>query len=218
MTKVNPTTYIHPLSADALDDTQAAAAYERMEHTPRAFAVEESYLHFRHETITQYLNLRTLGFVPIWDAGDHEYPDSRALFADLDDPSRRVFVRHTFLSGDDTDIPQGHPMALEVNRYLGDEGRHTHPLMLNDIFRFVHDVNGHWGGEDARHYSFGPNGERNAWKRHRNLYTRKALPALWCETRGQSAWTNAYADHGTMPLSQRPFATQKAGIVPAFLI
>jgi hypothetical protein len=50
------------------------------------------------------------------------------------------------------------------------------------------------------------------------MYSQAALVALWCETRGQSAWTNRHADHAALPLKERPFATQKAGKVPAKLV
>jgi len=208
MTKLSGSTYRHALSERALDDRETAYAYETVKHTPNDFQVEMSYLHFKHETLAQFQDIRA-GIVPLWDDGSHEYKGSNELFHDLD--KGVAYVRHTWLSGDNYSMPNNHPMLESVNRYLPGNSA---LLYLNDIFRFVHDVNGHYGGQSEQHFSFGPTGELNAWKRHRSLYSQTALLALWCETRGQSAWVNDYDDHRSLPLKDRPFAPQKAGYVP----
>jgi hypothetical protein len=108
------------------------------------------------------------------------------------------------------------------------QGLGPHPV-LNDVFRAVHDTIGHGvsGG------SFGVAGERAAWIAHRETFPKEALPALWNETRGQAAWTNAGPhmrgvdvmgktyllgpkDPGFIPLKNRPFSEQKAGWGPDF--
>lgn len=217
MTKVGPTTYVHPVTENAKDDAMAAMYYDAMLHKPLSAFVQLAYVHFKHETITQYLNILAGDIWPIWHGGDHEFTASADMFKVLD-AGGDLYTRHTFMAGDDADMLPNHPMKEEVNPYLGEAGRRSQPLMLNDVFRFVHDINGHWGSPAAKHFSFGPNGERNAWLRHRNMYSREALPALWCETRGQSAWTNAYADHADKPLSERPFAQQKCGTPPTWMV
>ena len=221
MTKIYSANYVHLLAPEALNDGTAALAYERMAHRPRAFGVELSYLHFKHETVAQYLNiLHALDVKPVWDDGSHEYHNSSEMFTDASYGA--IVVRHTHDSGDWRDMPPDHPMLEPVAPYLTGHTQTFGPdmasLALNDIFRFVHDIYGHWGGRDAKHHTFGPNGERAAWQRHRNYYSRAALQALWCETRGQAAWVNAYDNHADLPMRDRPFAQQKSGVVASWLV
>ena len=215
MTKVNGSTYVHPLAPEALNDKLAAERYDAMRHDPYAYGVQLSYLNFKHETLAQFADIVAGGIVPVWDNGDHEYLTSQGMF---DDAARgMIYVRHTRWSGDEFDMPEDHPMREHVNGYL-EHGRIYPPIMLNDVFRFVHDINGHYGGRDLPHHSFGPNGERSAWRRHRDWYSRAALQALWCETRGQAAWVNAFDNHAELPQKMRPFAAQKSGLVPTWLV
>lgn len=218
MTKINQASYVHPLAPTALNDTLTAERYDAMKHAPRDFQVQLSYLHFKHETLAQYFDILSAGIRPIWDDGRREYHSSADMFEDANHGA--ICVRHTVWSGDVNDMPLDHPMHETVDAYLPPDppGVLLPSLMLNDVFRFVHDINGHYGGYDAKHHSFGPNGERAAWQRHRNLYSRTALLALWCETRGQAAWVNAFDDHASMKQSERPFAEQKSGMVPTWLL
>lgn len=195
-----------PVSSAMLDDTIAANAYDAMRHNPTSFEVELSYLHFRHETLRQWHELPSWLIVSFHE-GAHDYPDSAAMFDDID--SGHLWTRLSIADR----LPIDHPMNLELPR------TEFGSLVLNDVFRAVHDVNGHYRAHEAGlTASFGPIGERNAWLTHRRQYSDAALPALWCETRGQSAWVNAFADHADMPLPNRPFATQKAGMPPRNLV
>lgn len=189
--------YNHPLTLDAVDDHVTAYAYEHMKHDPHAFPVELAYLHFKHETMAQYHDILATGLtVEFFDGEDvlTPYPGSGYMLTDI-----RAGHLWTLATSLTQGFPIDHPMLELI------DGR-----PLNDYFRAVHDINGHFATES----SFGPNGERTAWRNHRTFYTREALPALWCETRGQAAWTNAYGDHASLPLRSRPFATQKAGTPP----
>jgi len=107
----------------------------------------------------------------------------------------------------DSQMPADHPMLEQVADY-------GTGLVYNDIFRAVHDVNGHV----ASGGNFALSGEYLAWLTHRDTYSQGALSALWCETRGQSSWTNRWADHASLHLAQRPFAAQKAGMPPYTLV
>lgn len=212
MTKVTRSTYSHPVATDALDDVKAGRAYAEMAHTPFRYSVESSYLAFKHETIAQYLNIvDSHAVTPDYSLSDPpEYASSAAMFTDID--RGFLIVRPSALD----DLPRNHPMNADVAPYM--RGRLPEGAeVLNDIFRFVHDINGHNAARLAGvTASFGPIGERNAWLHHRQQYSQAALLALWCETRGQSAWTNAL--HADAPLRDRPFAEQKAGYVPAWLV
>ncbi len=193
------------MSAIALDHRAAANVYESIEHNPRNREVAESYAVFTRETIQQWDALSRRYKVDFF-TGDPAYANSAELFEDL-------ATGHAFslLTGTDHGMPADHPMLQGVVvapwEYVGDVA----PRVINDIFRVVHDVNGHGTSRG----SFGITGEMNAWLAHRMFYSPAAHLALWCETRGQAAWTNAYGNHAELPLADRPFATQKAGLVPA---
>jgi hypothetical protein len=99
---------------------------------------------------------------------------------------------------------------------LADTGLKTvdgHPLLVNDVFRIVHDYFGH-----TQHgFQFGPKGEYNAFREHAQMYSDAALPALAAETLAQNAWVN-FGPHSHLPVSERPFSDQKAYAFPAELI
>lgn len=184
----------------ALDHVTAATAYHEMQHDPTHHLVRDSYEYFAQETMEQWRRIYERGIAVEFFTGEPRYADSRAMLADVDNGHL-----WTYLTGDDSGLPADHPMAerVFVTEYIGD----ARPAVLNDIFRAVHDVNGHGTSRG----SFGLVGEMNAWLAHRMQYSAPAHLALWCETRGQSAWTNAYGTNGDLPLVERPFAEQKAG-------
>lgn len=107
-----------------------------------------------------------------------------------------------------------------------------HPYLTpeqNVRFRAVHDFFGH----AAHGNQFGPLGEENAFRIHSGMFTPEAQAALATETRGQNSWVNfgssmqpqkqawsdtgtvnRMTDHSTLPVDRRPFATQKAALLP----
>lgn len=186
------------------DHALAACEYENMIHTPRDPRVVRSYRAFRSDTMAQWFDIVNSGLRVEFHTGDHDYPNSAAMFADMAQGHLWTYLT----DAEDAQLPEGHPMLELVTTH---DGRR---LMLNDVFRAVHDVNGHGrsGG------SFALSGEFKAWETHRAMYRATAHAALWCETRGQSAWTNRWADHASLPLAQRPFASQKAGWPPAEIV
>lgn len=206
--------YGHRSSYIATDDVRAAYEYDAMPHEPFRTDVLEAYDEFAVQTLQQWDALIAAGLEVVFHDGSMDYPNSAAMFAELEHGA--LLTRHSEGDG----VPEDHPMATDTGRNVlvlskGADGAITgraKALTINDVFRAVHDVNGHWKSSDAEHYSFGPNGERSAWLRHRDTYSAAALPALWCETRGQASWTNDFRDHRSVPLAERPFADQKAGM------
>lgn len=90
-------------------------------------------------------------------------------------------------------------------------------LVINDMFRAIHDYYGHAAGG----YGFGPRGEENAWATHSQMFSLEARRALTTETRGQNSWVNfgrqnydAQGNHKNIPPANRPFATQKYALLP----
>lgn len=102
-------------------------------------------------------------------------------------------------------LPEDHP-------FLADSGvsYDAHHLCINDIFRAVHDIVGHY----VPNATFSPQGEFRSWIAHMTTLPQDAWLALWCETRGQNASTNFSGDVNYRPRHERPFAPQKAGFVP----
>jgi hypothetical protein len=90
-----------------------------------------------------------------------------------------------------------HPMLAPTGLKTTD----GHPLLVNDVFRIVHDFYGH-----TQHgFQFGPVGEYNAYREHAQMYSDAALPALAAETLAQNAWVN-FGPHNpqSLPPSERP--------------
>lgn len=88
-----------------------------------------------------------------------------------------------------------------------------HPLMTKkqtDMFRAVHDFFGH----AAEGFEFGPRGEEAAFRQHAATLTNDAIPALASETRGQNSWVNFFPENAKLEPAKRPFAEQKAGLLP----
>src|SRR6266853_2493009 len=107
------------------------------------------------------------------------------------------------------------------------QGGDPHPLLgrldsatglsLNGKFRAIHDLFGH----AAEGYGFGPRGEENAWIKHSQMFSNDAQRAITTETRGHNCWVNFGrhnydpTDHHTnRPLAKRPYAIQKAALLP----
>lgn len=99
-----------------------------------------------------------------------------------------------------------HPLSEIIMTEYGE-------MMLNDIFRIVHDVYAHGQGN-----SFSPRGEHEAWLAHRSTLDEGAHLALWCETKGQNSWIN-FGEHvnPNSKLSERSFAPQKVGVIEPWL-
>ena len=111
-------------------------------------------------------------------------------------------------------MPADHPLAA-VDPKTG--------YTYNDKLRAIHDLYGH-----AVHgWQFGERGEENAWITHSQMFSRQAIPALTSETKGQNNWVNfgphmrradgtliKKGEEGWLDRPQRPFAEQKAGLLP----
>jgi len=125
--------------------------------------------------------------------------------------------------GQDDISTQNNPM-LTPTKYRDNKGR---PLLINDVFRIVHDYFGH----TQNALQFGPEGEYNAFQEHARMFSKDAIPALAAETLAQNAWVNfgpqlRNAD-GSIPKKgepgfkgqkERPFSDQKNTLVPWSLL
>ena len=188
-----------PLNMNPFD---AAEQYQTME-SEMTDELWRSYMSLGDVLTAQYDALREIGIEFVFVSGE-PHNSSGSMFAEI--AQRRLTVRKS-LGDDYTDIEPDHPMAQWV---LTADGR----MLLNDVFRAVHDVLGHY----AIRASIGQDGEAMAWLHHRSLLPRITHQALWCETRGQNTWTNFWGDHQSLPNRERPFAVQKYGSVPGELL
>ena len=183
------------------DTLWSATLYDVMQHSPNHAFVLASYAAFKRVVMAQWNELREGGIRFIACKQD-PYKNSNEMREEVE---RSMQLRVFADNGEG--LPDDHPMKQKVDS--GVDGFEV----FNDVFRGVHDIMGHVvsGG------SFGPNGEQRAWEAHRETMPLIAHNALWCETRGQNAWTNFAHDHESLPLPDRPFGEQKSGLVPPHL-
>lgn len=182
-----------------------ADAYESAVHAPESPGVKASYEALKSETLAQYDFLVEKGVkMEPWTGTGEPYANSAAMRADVRDSNHLYY-----LPTEATGMAADHPLAAATGRTVGDK-----PLLYNDAFRAIHDYFGH----AAEGNKFGPRGEEVAWQLHARMFTEDALPAMTTETRGQNSWVNynrALRESGQrVPLKDRPFAEQKAAILP----
>lgn len=120
--------------------------------------------------------------------------------------------------GDDGPIPYRNSLDMmedvHKNKHLWVyTGGEDHAILSKDNnwkFRAVHDLFGH----AAQGFSFGPRGEENAWIEHAKMLSPLARAALTTETRGQNQWVNCHPSHSKLSVKERPYAEQKAALLP----
>lgn len=160
--------------------------YDKMQHNPNDPDVRAAYEAMANETIDQYNLLKDGGYqVEIYEGEGEPYANSQEMIKDLRD-NKHLFVLSTekeFGQGKITDAQRSENPLL---RDSGIKDKNGKTLLINDVFRFVHDAFGH--GE--RGNSFGAKGEENAWDVHARMYSPLARRAMTTETRGQNSWVN----------------------------
>jgi uncharacterized protein DUF3293 len=198
-----------------------ADLYVAMRHEPENPLVAASYRQYVREVTEQYeFAVTRLGLrVEPWPHASEPYRDSRQMVDDVRN-NRHLYVLATHVRwGEAETCHADHPM-LTPTGIVADGVE----LVANDLFRVVHDVFGH----AMEGHQFGPIGEEKAWLEHYGMFSPLARPALTAETRGQTCWmyfgpqTRASCgaligkgEPGWVPVPQRPFAEQKAGLLPA---
>ena len=200
-----------------------ADVYEAAKHTPLDKEVQKAYKALASESKKQFEALLKAGYkVEMWDGKGEPYANSVEMVEDLRD-NKHLYVFSTEEGFGETGIT---PQNRKENPMLADSGYkdvNGKKLLLNDLFRFVHDAFGH--GKLGN--SFGPVGEENAWYVHSQMFSPDARRAMTSETRGQNSWVNfgpqlrnkdgslpKRGDKNYVPLSQRDFAPQKNFLFP----
>jgi len=195
--------------------------YDEAKHDPQAPDVKRAYDALAKETMAQYAEMEKAGIkIQPWDGKGEPYANSAAMMQDVRDNKHLWFFK--------TDNGFGEAKAPD-NALLEKSGVKVngHELLVNDVFRAVHDFFGH----TAEGWEFGPRGELNAYLTHAKMFSDEAKPALAAETLAQNSWVNygkhlrdasgaipAKGEPGYVPLKERKFADQKNIAIPhAFL-
>ena len=155
-----------------------------MKHNPNDPEVKASYEALAKETLDQYKDFLDAGFtVEIND--DEPYDNSQDMINDLRNNNRiKIFSTESgFGDNKITKKQREENPLLQKSGYKDVNGK---PLLINDVFRAIHDFFGH--AELGN--SFGAKGEENAWNVHSRMYSPLARKAMTTETRGQNSFVN----------------------------
>ena len=215
--KKQPINPINVQKAIAISD-----AFEAMQNDPINPEVKQAYDAFKKETKEQFEYLKSLGYKFIPQKGNNNaYETSKEMSEDVaNNKSLRFLPTENEISFGDQSIDN--PM-LEKTGVVID----GYELSFNDMFRITHDMSSHV----AYGHKFGPLGEMNAYDAHSKTYSPTAQRALFTETMGHHSYNN-YGSHlrnedgtiskenqkGFVPLSMRPYAPQKTGLLPVELM
>lgn len=209
--------------ADPERATRIAQAFEDMKHEPDNPTVKASYEALAKETIAQWDAIKKTGLHVEWIK-----PDASGNMKDpyADSPRRAAMdvSLHNHWWGFPTDEGFGSgdaasKEAMKNNPLL----RHTgetidgRKVVVNDVFRIVHDMFGHFKEGNG----FRADGEENAWRSHSAMYSDLARGAMTSETRGQNSWVNfgphaAHNKHASG--ADTVYAPQKIGVLPKWAI
>ena len=189
---------------------RVARAYERMHHAPGHPVVAKAYGALAKETIAQYHALVGRGFkFEFYPRGKDPYPSPWDAMRDLQQNKHLyVYPTEAGYGMEGAGKVAAHPLLADSGIEWG--GR---PATVNDIFRGVHDVFGHF----KEGVGFRAAGEENAFRQHAAMFSPTARRALASETRGQNSWVNfgpkGKANRGAGQ-AETVYAEQKAALLP----
>lgn len=192
-----------------------AQLYDEMEHAPEDPEVRAAYNAMIEETLAQYEAITETGlqveFIP---EGRDPYADTpRQATEDIRQNNHfwTFSTQQGYGQGQPVD-PGDNPMLRET-KFTTANGE---PMLVNDVFRVVHDYFGH----AKEGVGFRANGEENAWRIHSAMYSPLARRAMTTETRGQNSWVN-FGPYGRRnrraSAEDTVFADQKIGLLPEWV-
>ena len=198
---------------------EIADGYDALRHSPNEPETKASYDALMSETRQQY-NKLTEGGLKVTKLKKNQvgYTTAEEMHNDIASGNLKYFAtEHGY--GANSEKFQDNPM-LTGSGIIGEDGKE---VANNDLFRIVHDINGH---NLANKADFSPEGEHSAFLKHREQYTPLAGKALFTETAGQANWGifNKKSGNKNMRLisqgreSEIEFAEQKAGLFPDSMI
>ena len=205
-----------------------ANAFEELEHSPNCPEVKRAYDIFIEETLAQARQLQKDG-IKFEPSGSNlycvshgiscgrggNYETAQEMHKDIEN-NQHLFYRP---SDEDYGGYEDHPLFQLTNI----KNTNGHDMRANDVFRAVHDINGH---NKADHAPFTPAGEQRAFVQHKKMYSNDAIRALFTETQGQGNWVNYNKKSGEQnrfyqksgDLIKLKFPPQKASIFPDGII
>jgi len=186
-----------------------ADAYGKMKHDPSNPEVKQSYDALIKETGSQYKDLLGKGLKVSKIKGENPYKSSKDMHNDLEQNNHLHYYPTKSGFGSEGEEHPDHPM-LQKTEFKDEDNE---PMLANDVFRIVHDINGHHRGGMS---GFGPKGEQQAFLTHSKMYSPTAKKALATETMGQNNFVNfgPNGEHNRKDPSHTIYAEQKAGIMP----
>lgn len=191
-----------------------ADAYEQMPHTPNHPETQKAYGALIGETKKQYQDIMNSGMKisRIEPGMENPYKNSKELHHDIEHNNHLWYFPTEQGFGSDGSDKSDHPMMSKTGMKHGDK-----ELLANDLFRIVHDINGHHKGGKS---GFGAKGEHQAYNTHKQMYSPLAQKALATETLGQNSWVNfgPHGEHNRKNPAQTKYAEQKAGLMPDHIV
>jgi hypothetical protein len=190
---------------------RVAGAYGEMKHAPTDPEVKRAYDALAQETLDQLEAAKQAGIDFSFIRGEDPYKASPGMgYADLAERGHLyVFPTDQGFGSDVAFDPANNPLLKRIGP-LGDLDDAT----VNDAFRIVHDLFGHYGPGNP---FFRAPGEERAFKLHSRMYSPEARPAMASETRGQNSWLN-FGPYGSYNrganAAETIYADQKTGIMP----
>jgi len=169
---------------DEEKSTRIAEEFDKLESNPNDPQVKESYEALAEETVEQYQELIDAGYSIEIDNGE-PYKNSAEMIEDLR-KNKRIKIFSTEAGFGSEQITDQQRQDNPMLRDSGFKDANGQTLLINDVFRAVHDFFGH--AKEGN--SFGPKGEEIAWRVHSKMFSPKARRAMTTETRGQNSWVN----------------------------
>jgi len=209
--KLNPfTSSIKDIKVNPEISKKIADAYSAMQHNPDDPKVQKAYKALIDETVGQYEDMQKAGMKISKITSDmhNPYKSSKDVVDDVAKNKHLWYYPTEQGFGSADTGSSNHPM-LQPTKILDADGK---PMPANDIFRAVHDYEGH----AKEGHKFGATGEERAFQEHSKKFSPEAKKALLTETRGQNSWVN-YGPHGEANRanpSSTIYADQKAGLMP----
>lgn len=159
-------------------------AFEAMQDNPNDPEVKAAYEAMAKETMDQYQDFKDAGYT-IEINNSEPYKNAQEMIDDLRN-NKRMKIFSTESGFGDTPITDKQREENPLLRDSGVKDVNGETLLVNDIFRAVHDFYGHAELGNG----FGPVGEENAWNVHARMFSPLARRAMTTETRGQNSYVN----------------------------
>ena len=171
----------------SLDEARAkriSDAFDAMKHDPNNPEVKAAYEALAKETLDQYNEFAKAEY-KVEINNNEPYNNSQEMIDDLRN-NKRMKIFSTESGFGDSKITDKQRAENPLLRDSGIKDINGKPLLINDVFRAIHDFYGH--AELGN--SFGPKGEENAWNVHARMFSPEARKAMTTETRGQNSFVN----------------------------